>query len=348
MSDLKKLEGKKIALIGGAGFIGHNLATRLNSLGAEVHIIDGMQVNNLLSLVDNIDKLPYPDLSRAIINERTKILKNAKINIRVQDARDYHALSRLLNEIKPTIIIQLAAVSHANRSNKDPYSTFDHSFRTLENSLDWARSNISSLEQFIFFSSSMVYGNFKGDQVDESNHCEPLGIYGALKYGSEKIIIGYNQTFDLPYTIIRPSALYGERCISRRVGQIFIENSLMGKEIVMSDGGKEALDFTYINDLVDGVTKCIGNKNALNQIFNLTYGKACSIADMSEIIRKHFPGIKVKNVERDKLMPKRGTLNVDKARDLIGYNPSWPLEKGYPEYIDWYKNFVKEKPDLID
>ena len=266
----------------------------------------------------------------------------------MQDARDYHALSRLLNEINPQIIIQLAAVSHANRSNKDPYSTFDHSFRTLENSLDWARSNISSLEQFIFFSSSMVYGNFKGDQVDENNHCEPLGIYGALKYGSEKIIIGYNQTFDLPYTIIRPSALYGERCISRRVGQIFIENSLMGKEIVMSDKGQEALDFTYINDLVDGVIKCIGNKNALNQVFNLTYGKACSIADMSEIIRQHFPGIKVRNVERDKLMPKRGTLNVDKARDLIGYNPSWPLEKGYPQYIDWYKNFVKEKPNLID
>lgn len=348
MNNLKKLDGKKIALIGGAGFIGHNLAVHLQSLGAKVNIIDGMQVNNLLSLVDNVDNLPYPDLSRAIIDERTQILKTAKIDIRVQDARDYHALSRLLNEINPQIIIQLAAVSHANRSNKDPYSTFDHSFRTLENSLDWARSNISSLEQFIFFSSSMVYGNFKGDQVDENNHCEPLGIYGALKYGSEKILIGYNQTFDLPYTIIRPSALYGERCISRRVGQIFIENSLMGKEIVMSDKGQEALDFTYINDLVDGVTKCIGNKNALNQVFNLTYGKACSIADMSEIIRQHFPGIKVRNVERDKLMPKRGTLNVDKARDLIGYNPSWPLEKGYPQYIDWYKNFVKEKPNLIE
>ena len=121
----------------------------------------------------------------------------------------------------------------------------------------------------------------------------------------------------------------------------------MGKEIVMSDEGRESLDFTYINDLVDGVTKCIGNKNALNQVFNLTYGKACSIADMSEIIKKHFPNIKVRNVERDKLMPKRGTLNVDKARDLINYKPSWPLEKGYPQYIDWYKTFVKENPNLI-
>ena len=120
MNEILKLNGKKIVLIGGAGFIGHNLAFHLKSLGAEVNIIDGMQVNNLLSLVDNIDNLPYPDLSQAIINERTQIIKSAKINIRVQDARDYHALSRLLNDINPQIIIQLAAVSHANRSNKDP------------------------------------------------------------------------------------------------------------------------------------------------------------------------------------------------------------------------------------
>ena len=348
MPEFVELKNKKIVLIGGAGFIGHNLALRLQSLGANVDIIDGMQVNNLLSLIDNVDNLPYPELARSIISERTKLLKKANINLRVQDVRDYHALTRLLNVIKPQVIIQLAAVSHANRSNKDPYSTFDHSFRTLENSLDWARGGSSNVEQFIFFSSSMVYGNFQTDQVDEKTHCEPLGIYGALKYGSEKIVIGYNQTFDLPYTIIRPSALYGERCISRRVGQIFIENSLMGKEIVMSDKGQESLDFTYINDLVDGIVRCIGNKNAINQVFNLTYGKACSIADMSEIIKKHFPNIKIRNVERDKLMPKRGTLNVDKAKDLIGYNPSWPLEKGYPQYINWYKKFINENPNLIE
>ena len=142
MNDTQKLIGKKIVLIGGGGFIGHNLALNLSSLGAKVEIIDGMQVNNLLSLLDNVDNLPYPDLARAIINERTELLRHANINLRVQDVRDYHALSKLLNEIKPQVIIQLAAVSHANRSNKDPYSTFDHSFRTLENSLDWSRGKV--------------------------------------------------------------------------------------------------------------------------------------------------------------------------------------------------------------
>jgi nucleoside-diphosphate-sugar epimerase len=339
MTDKISLKGKSIVLIGGAGFIGHNLALHLKSKGADVSIIDGMQVNNLLSLVDNVDKVPHPDLFTAVVLERIKLLKDAQVKLYVQDARDYHAITRLLNNIDPQVIIQLAAVSHANRSNKDPYSTFDHSFRTLENSLDWARGGSSKVEQFIFFSSSMVYGHFKSEQVDEESRCEPLGIYGALKYGSEKIVIGYNQVFDLPYTIIRPSALYGQRCISRRVGQIFIENALFGEDIVMTDNGRERLDFTYIDDLVDGITKCIENKNALNQVFNLTYGKACSVADMAEIIKENFPDVKIRYEERDKLMPQRGTLNVDKARDLIGYVPKWSLSKGYPRYIEWYKDF---------
>ena len=124
--------------------------------------------------------------------------------------------------------MHLAAVAHANRSNKDPFSTFDHSMRTLENALDWARG--VELEHFIFFSSSMVYGNFRPPTVTEDHPLDPIGIYGALKLGGEKLVIAYNQVFGLPYTIIRPSALYGPRCVSRRVGQAFIESALVGRD----------------------------------------------------------------------------------------------------------------------
>ena len=226
-----QIKNCKIVIIGGAGFIGHNLGLHLKSMGAEVSIIDGLEVNNLASLDKNKNLLPYPQLAKKIINERLNLLKKAKVPLIIQDARKYHELSKLLNELKPKIIIHLAAVSHANRSNKDPHSTFDHSLRTLENALDNAKKGI---EHFIFLSSSMVYGNFKSDGVDEKSNCDPLGIYGALKFAGEKIILSYNQVFKLPYTIIRPSALYGERCISRRVGQVFIENAIEGKEITMT------------------------------------------------------------------------------------------------------------------
>lgn len=335
---------KKIVIIGGAGFIGHNLAIKLKSNKFDVSIIDGLEVNNLTSVIGNYDNLPYPLLSKKIIESRLELLSENRVDLFVQDARDYHALSHLLTKIKPNIIIHLAAVSHAIRSNKNPYSTFDHSLRTLENALDASRNNI---EHFIFLSSSMVYGNFKSSEVNEESLCEPIGIYGALKYAAEKIIIAYNQVFNLPYTILRPSALYGERCISRRVGQIFIENALFDKELLINGDGKEKLDFTYIEDLTDGILNIVNNKNSINQIFNLTYGDGRTINEMIEILKNFFPKLKIKKTDRDKLMPYRGTLSMNKAKSLLNLKSNWPLEKGYKRYIEWYINFFQDNKNKL-
>ena len=327
---------KKIVIIGGAGFIGHNLAIKLKDNNFDVSMIDGLEVNNLTSIIGNYDNLPYPLLSKRIIDSRLDLLTEKKIPLYVQDARDYHALSAIIGNVKPDVIIHLAAVSHALRSNKNPYNTFDHSLRTLENALDASRN---SVKHFIFLSSSMVYGNFKSSEVTEESLCEPIGVYGALKYAAEKIIIAYNQVFNLPYTILRPSALYGERCISRRVGQIYIENVLFGKELIINGDGKEKLDFTYIEDLTDGILNIIKNKNSINQIFNLTYGEGREINEMVNILKKFFPELKVKKVDRDNLMPFRGTLSISKARSLLNFKSNWELEKGYKRYIEWYIDF---------
>ena len=337
---------KKIIIIGGAGFIGHNLGIKLKENNFDVSIIDGLEVNNLTSVIGNYDNLPYPLLSKKIIDSRLDLLSEKKIPLYVQDARNYHSLSHIISKIKPEVIIHLAAVSHAVRSNKNPYNTFDHSLRTLENALDASRDNV---KHFIFLSSSMVYGNFKTQEVNEESVCEPIGIYGALKYAAEKIIIAYNQVFNLPYTILRPSALYGERCISRRVGQIFIENALFDQELSINGDGKEKLDFTYIEDLTDGILNIINNKNSINQIFNLTYGEGREINEMINILKEYFPKLKVKKVDRDNLMPYRGTLSMNKAKSLLSLKSNWKLEKGYKRYIEWYVDFFNsnKKDKLI-
>ena len=334
-----KIEGRKITLIGGAGFIGHNLALHLHSLGAQVSIIDSLQVNNLASFSATSEDSVNRSLYLRILNERQRLLQNAQIPLFVQDARNYHALSQLISKIKPQVVIQLAAVSHANKSNKDPYSTFDHSFRTLENALDASRGKI---EHFIYFSSSMVYGHFTETAVTEESSCNPLGIYGALKYGGEKLVIAYNQVFNLPYTIVRPSALYGERCVSRRVGQIFIENALTGKDINIAGDGSDRLDFTYVKDLVKGIELVISKDESLNQTFNLTYGDSRSLADMAEIMKANFKNLEVNYKPKDNLTPDRGTLSIEKARSFLEFSPEFPLEKGYVSYINWYKEFYSE------
>lgn len=340
---MNELKGKVVAVMGGAGFIGHNLALALKSLGAEPHVVDSLQVNNLGAYTSGPNPDPNSDLYIAFINQRLDLLRRARIALHVIDIRDYHMVTRCLTAIKPDVVIHLAAIAHANRSNKDPFSTFDHSMRTLENVLDAVRERHCHL---VYFSSSLVYGHFNGEAVTEDRHCSPLGIYGALKYGAERLVIGYNQVFNLPYTIIRPSALYGQRCVSRRVGQAFIENALRGHPLTVT-GASDSLDFTYIDDLVQGVTLAIARPEARNEIFNITYGSARTVGELAEMVREHFPGLELTHADRETLMPERGTLSIDKARRLLGYEPAHPLEKGFVEYIRWYKQLAAEQPELF-
>ena len=171
------MKNKKILLVGGCGFIGHNLAFHLKKSGNLPIVVDSLSVNNLYSL--DYSEIVNQSLYKRILNSRINLLKENNIQLIIQDARNYHEISSIYSSIKPDIIIHLAAVSHANRSNKDPHTTFDHSLRTLENTLDYARANKTHV---IYMSSSMVYGNFDKIEVDEDSKCNPIGIYGTVRY----------------------------------------------------------------------------------------------------------------------------------------------------------------------
>ncbi len=353
----------KILLIGGAGFIGSHLALKLHEQGHEVQIADFMRVNNLIQHQNNVRY-------RNFILERIDLLRKNDVITFWTDARDYHEVSKRVRQFSPDVVIHLAAIAHANISNKSPFGTFDHSLRTLENALD---ASYKTIKQFIYFSSSMVYGNFVSCfssvgltleemavkvslGVDEDALLKPKGIYGALKVSGEMLVKAYSEISDLKYTIIRPSALYGPRCVSRRVIQIFIENALAGKDLTIQGDGEEKLDFTYIDDLVQGVCLTIGNEKAYNETFNITYGEGRKIIDVAKMIQKEFGTIKMlrsDNIaiypykikiglsERDKLMPVRGTLSVDKARRILKYKPEYPIEKGIKKYLEWYQNEIR-------
>ena len=188
------MKNKKILLVGGCGFIGHNLALLLKEKGSNPVIVDSLAVNNILSFAD--DDIKNKKLYNSILNNRIELLNSKNIRLVIQDARDYHAISRIYKEINPDVIIHLAAVSHANKSNKDPHSTFDHSLRTLENTLDFAKNNKTHV---IYISSSMVYGDFNSNDVNEKSNCKPIGIYGTLKFSGELLVKAYKQVFDLIY-----------------------------------------------------------------------------------------------------------------------------------------------------
>ena len=326
---------KKVLIVGGCGFIGHNLSIYLKKKNFHVDVIDNLGVNNLNSLNYENHNAKKIKIYNNFLNERLHLLKKNKIKIYKIDAKNLLKIKNIFNKLNPDVIIHLAAVSHANRSNKDPQKTFDNSLVTLQNSLEASKKTNT---HFIFFSSSMVYGDFKKNSVNENSSCNPKGIYGTLKYCCEMMIKSYNEVYDLKYTIVRPSALYGERCISSRVGQIFLEKTINNEEIIINGDGTDKLDFTYIDDLMNGVHKIIKNKKSINQIFNITFGNARKITDMLNLVKKNFKNVNVTYEKRDKLIPKRGTLSTRKAKKLLNFKSSYTLERGFLKYIKWYKS----------
>ena len=185
-------------------------------------------------------------------------------------------------------------------------------------------------------SSSTVYGDFDGDAVDEQIRPRPRGVYANGKYIGERMVREASTLYGLDYSIIRPSALYGIRCISGRVSQKFVENALFGSPLKLEGGGSGRLDFTNIEDLVRGIILALFLEGGRSRTFNITYGNARTIADLAEIIKAYFPKAKIEESPAATEKPKRGTLLVDRARKYLGFEPQIPLEVGYRAYCEWF------------
>ena len=174
---------KKILIVGGCGFIGHNLALKLKKQKFNVTVLDSLGVNNLKTVKES--EITSKKLYKSILENRIKLLKKNKIEIYIKDAKNKDS-RKIYKKINPSIVIHLAAVSHANKSNKDPQNTFDNSIVSLQNSLEYCRSNKNI--HLIYLSSSMVYGNFNGKKVKENTTLKPIGIYANLKFAGELMI----------------------------------------------------------------------------------------------------------------------------------------------------------------
>ena len=317
----------RVAIVGGAGFVGHNLAFFLKINGHEVMCLDSLVVNNLVHSASNGNSKYV-----GFIQDRLEILARNEIPLIVADARDYHEMSRDIGRFKPDVIIHLAAVAHIDRSNKDPHTTFDHSLRTLENSLDVARAIDAKI---IYFSSSTVYGDFSAPRIAEDEPLKPQGIYGNLKLAAERMCMAYNQVYDMPVCIVRPQALYGPRCVSGRVTQKFIEQAIAKEPLIINGTGKERHDFTFIDDLSDGVGRIVKSDWKGLKIYNLTGEADTSLSELAEIVARRYP-TKIEYGEPDTDKPARGTMICDRIRADLGYEPKWNIQRGMAAYMDFY------------
>jgi UDP-glucose 4-epimerase len=316
----------RIFIDGGAGFIGYHTCKALLEKNHEITIYD--------SFVNYINPLEshYPFYLQYRLNH----LKN-KVKIVRGDIRNRGCLVKALQEAKPEIVIHLAAIPLATVSNQFSEEATQVNLNGTITVLESIRA-VGCVKRFIYTSSSFVYGNFQYAPADEQHPTNPIDLYGGTKLCGETLTKVFGQRFGIEYVIIRPSAVYGPTDCNRRVSQIFVENAIKGKPLIMDNGGVGMVDFTYVEDTAQGLIHAAFSRNAKDETFNITRGEGRSALDFAEVIKKHIPSVGMEIKDSNEVRPNRGALNIVKAKKLFGYRPKFPIEKGIPKYI----KFVKE------
>ena len=326
---------EKVLITGGAGFVGSHVAQEVARRGYHPVLAD------IFVQYFNFNDPNY-ELYQKYLRERFRRFETNATIERV-DTRNQHDLARVLEKHQPSYVVHLAALPLANESNTFSEEAFSGIVQGTVNFLEILRT-AGYLKRFVYTSSSMVYGHFKTIPAGEDHPKDPISIYGGTKYAGEILTQTYGHKFGIDYAIVRPSAVYGPTDVNRRVSQIFVENALKGKPLVLKGGAGNRLDFTYITDIADGICRAMLEPGGCNQAFNITNGDSKSLLEYVEAIQKHLPKVEIIEEPHDESIPVRGTLDISKARELIGYEPKYSLEKGVGEYV----NFVRHMMENID
>ena len=325
----------KVLVTGGLGFIGFHFVKQLAKAGRyEIIIADNRQ-----HFFDKgLHNYNY------YLNIREKELSGLPLTIIPAELNNQTVTKKIYMEHKPEIVVHFAGLPVAGVADYYPETAKTHIFDTTFHLLDSFSQKMP--EQFIYISSSMVYGDFPKDNngniipPNENAQCKPTDIYGSLKLCCENMVKAFHLRKKLTYTIIRPSAVYGFTDCNFRVTELFATNALLNKPLLLDNGGKHLLDFTYVNDLANGIALTVENKNAINETFNMSCGQGRSIAELAEIIAAEVPGTIISETESKPFRPNRGAMDISKAKDKLGYNPQYNLENGIKNYLPGIKEHI--------
>ena len=203
----------------------------------------------------------------------------------------------------------------------------------LINLLESAKRN--RIKRFTYISSSMVYGDFE-DQVTEDYDCKPQGQYGILKLAGEWLVKDYARRGGFDYTVIRPSAVYGEWDVEDRVVSKFMLTAMRGG-VLKVNGAEETLDFTYVEDAAKGIVQATLSPKAKNNTYNITKSHSHSLLDAANLAVTIAGKGSIECKDKDSDFPSRGALNIDAARRDFDFNPTVDVEEGFRRYYNWFK-----------
>lgn len=311
----------KFLVTGGAGFIGHNVVRQLEQQGHECVVID---------TCTDYGFIPKAELTYLIDNRLTRI----DTKIRKIDIREEIFVDTIFKTYEPDVVIHMASFPRQKVVEQNPRLASDVMSNGLINLLE--KSKQHKIKKFVYISSSMVYGDFDTD-VLEAHPCRPQGQYGIMKLMGEKLVEDYSRRGAFDYTIIRPSAVYGEWDVEDRVVSKFMTMAMRG-ETLRVKGADEVLDFTYVEDTAQGIVLAATKDVANGKVYNITRSdeQQYTLKDAAELTIRIAGKGSLELADRDLSFPKRGRLSIMKAVRDLGYAPQVNVEQGFQRYYDWY------------
>jgi len=313
----------KILVVGGNGFIGSKIVEILSNAKHDVRVMDNSETYGVIAKPD-LQKL-YSYRQR---NWKKVHRHDGDVTNRDDVLRAFHSTA--------DIVIHLASYPRAKIVNANPMLGVRNIVEGTVNLL-WHCDKFK-VKKFVFISSSMIYGHFS-DGTKEDADSKPNNLYGESKLVAERYTKHYHTHYGVDYNIVRPSGVYGPGDMDDRVLSKFFALAMANKKIEVHDGSNK-VDFTYIDDTANGIIKCaLGIEN--NMSFNVTAGNAITLRDAAErIIALTGSKSKIVDIGMNKIYPRRGTLDITRAKNMLGYKPEVDFNEGLKRYYEWLQNKV--------
>ena len=310
----------KILVTGGAGFIGSNLVERLLAEGHAVAVLD------------DFNEFYDPAIKRANVAAFAK-----HVPIYEVDIRDGAAVGRIVGEQRPETIVHLAARAGVRPSIKDPQLYIDTNITGTWHLLEAAK--LHGVPRFVSASSSSVYGVIKTAPFREDMLInQTISPYAATKMATEQFCSNYSHLYGMRTISLRFFTVYGPRQRPDLAIHSFTRAIDEGKPINQFGDGSTRRDYTYIDDILQGVAECLGYEGPLCDVFNLGESQTTTLSDLIAAIEEALG----KKAEIKRMPEQPGDVpltfaDIGKAGRLLGYAPTTKIAEGIPKFVEWYR-----------
>ncbi len=313
---------KNILITGGAGFIGS-------------HLVDKLLAENSwkVTVVDDFNDFYSPEIKRSNIAHH---LNNENFKLAETDIRDAAGLEKIFAETKFETIVHLAARAGVRPSLSEPKLYTETNVNGTLNLLELAHQH--QIKQFVFASSSSVYGiNSKIPFSENDRIHQPISPYASTKAAGELICHTYSHLYGIRIVCLRFFTVYGARQRPDLAIHKFSKLISEGQSIPVFGDGTTRRDYTYIDDIIQGVRASIDYDKTPYEIFNLGESQTIELRELIEVLEENLG--KKAIIERNPMQPGDVPVtfaDITKARELLGYNPTTKITEGIPKFVEWF------------